>query len=175
MITDTVEHSRTLWSRRELFRHARPIFYSFVILAVALASFLYKLRAEGIFACQAADYGTDQYLAYCHSTGYGDYEHGVFWFNLDPPVRAFVEDADVLFLGDSRVQIGLSTAATADWFSSISARYYLLGFSYGENSIFAEKILAPLNRKAKIYIMNIDPFFGQTETAQPDRTVGSDD
>jgi hypothetical protein len=59
----------------------------------------------------------------------GDYEHGAFEFNLEPTAQNFAKNVDVLFLGNSRLQVAFSTVATTNWFSAASARYYLLGFS----------------------------------------------
>ena len=153
---------------------ARPILYIAIIIGVVLVTYAYKLRTEGIFACQADGYTSDRYLAYCHATGYGDYEHGVFWLGLEPSAQDFATNAEVLFLGDSRLQLALSTAATADWFISASARYYLLGFSYGENAVFAGALLRKLRARAKVYVINVDDrFFSQVETP-PTRTLMGD-
>ena len=48
----------------------------------------------------------DRYLAYCNGTQFGDYEHGALWFDLEPSVKKFASDADVIFLGDSHIQFG---------------------------------------------------------------------
>ena len=71
----------------------------------------------------------------------------------------------MLFLGNSRLQFAFSTSATADWFSAASARYYLLGFSYFENMIFAEPLLRKIRPRAKVYVINVDDFFDRTEIA----------
>ena len=68
-------------------------------------------------------------------------------------------NADVLFLGDSRIQFAFSTAATAKWFSSASAGYYLLGFFAFENSIFERALLHKLKPRAKVYVIAIGDFF----------------
>ena len=70
----------------------------------------------------------------------------------------------MLFLGNSRLQIALSTAATADWFLAASARYYLLGFSGFENVIFAEELLRRIRPKARVYVINVDDFFDRWVT-----------
>jgi hypothetical protein len=57
-----------------------------------MAAGLYKTRADSILACQARGYTSDRYLAYCEAKSYGDYEHGVFWFDLEP--RADLAAAD---------------------------------------------------------------------------------
>jgi hypothetical protein len=151
-------------SNRNASSASRPALYISIILGVALAACAYKLRTDGIFACQAGGYTSDRYLSYCHNSGYGDYEHGAFWFGLEPSIRNFAANAEVLFLGSSRMQLALSTRATADWFSSTSARYYLMGFGYNENAVFAHELLLKFKPRAKVYVVNIERFFDRTET-----------
>src|SRR5688500_17401087 len=81
--------------------------YCLIIAVVALAAFAYSLRYQGIFSCQASGYGADRYLAYCQATSYSDYDHGAFWFGLEPEAVDAARNADVLFLGNSRMQFGL--------------------------------------------------------------------
>ena len=125
----------------------------------ALASYGYWIRTRTIFACKADGYTADRYIAYCDAGNYADYEHGAFWFDLEPSARQYAKDADVLFLGNSRLQVGFSTAATADWFKHASAQYYLLGFSYYENALFAEGLLRKLRPRANVLVINVDDFF----------------
>src|SRR6516225_6570969 len=113
---------------KELFV-ARPSIYACIILAAAFIACAYQIRTRTIFSCPADGYNPDRYVAYCTGRAYADYEHGAFQFDLEPGMRAHIQDADVLFLGDSRLQIALSTDATANWFSGTTARYYLMGFS----------------------------------------------
>jgi len=143
---------------------ARPTIYISVILVAALGAYAYQLRTQSIFACQANFYDSDHYIANCGAGGYGDYEHGAFWFDLEPPAQAFAKNADVLFVGDSRLQAGFSTAATANWFSAASTRYYLLGFAYFENMVFSEGLLRRIQPKARVYVINVDGFFERSET-----------
>jgi hypothetical protein len=142
-----------------------PIIYAFTILIAALASYGYWIRTRSIFACQADGYTADRYIAYCDAQNYADYEHGAFWFDLEPSARDFARNADVVFLGNSRAQVAFSTAATTDWFSRVSARYYLLGFSYFENALFVEELLRKMHLDgAKIFVINVDDFFDRLET-----------
>jgi hypothetical protein len=143
---------------------SQPMIYICVVLVAALVAYVYEFRTGTIFSCQADGYNTDRYLAYCNGAHYADYEHGAFYFDLEPSVQKFASDADVLFLGNSRLQVGFSTAATADWFSAASARYYLMGFSYYENVIFAEKLLRRIRPRARVYVINVDDFFDRSET-----------
>jgi hypothetical protein len=152
---------------------ARPGLYSVIILATVLAASGYKLRRDGVFSCQASGYLSNHYLAYCQATSYGDYDYGAFWFGLEPPASAAATTADVLFLGDSRMQFGISTDATAHWFSAHSLTYYLLGFAYNGNYGFEAPLLRRLGPRAQVYVINLDRFFEDSLTP-PAKTVMRD-
>jgi hypothetical protein len=141
----------------------RPNLYIFVVLIVILAASVYKLWCDSILPCSAKGYDSDHYLSYCQAEGYGDYEHGAFWFGLEPTALNFAKKADVLFVGESRLQYAFSTRATSDWFMAASSSYYLLGF-LSENSVFADALLRKLSPQAKVYVINVDTFFERSET-----------
>jgi hypothetical protein len=153
------------WGRgwKSLFA-VRPAIYGCLVSIAVFVAFAYELRTRTIFACQADGYTADQYVAYCNGRKYGEYEHGAFAFDLEPSAENFARSADVLVLGSSRIQVALSTKATADWFSAALARYYLLGFSYNENIIFAESILPKIRPQARVYVINVDDFFDRFES-----------
>ena len=153
---------------------ARSGVYILLLLAVVLGAGAYSLRKYGIFSCSASGYGSDAYLSYCTATSYGDYDHGAIWFGLEPAASAAAANAQVLFLGNSRTQFAFSSKATADWFSSHSESYYLLGFSHFENYTFEAPLLRKLRPKAKVYVINIDSFFERSETG-PGKTVMRDE
>jgi len=148
--------------------------YILLILSVALGAGGYSLRTYGIFSCQASGYVSDSYLGYCGATSYGDYDHGAIWFGLEPTAVTAAKNAQVLFIGNSRTVFGFSSKATADWFSSLSDSYYLLGFTHYENYTFEAPLLRKLRPKAKVYVINIDSFFERTETG-PGKTVMRDE
>jgi hypothetical protein len=152
---------------------ARPVIYGCVVLAAAFVAFAYQIRTQTIFSCPASGYSADRYLAYCQGTSYADYEHGAFQFDLEPEALAAAKNADVLFLGNSRLQLAFSTAATADWFSAASARYYLMGFLYYENSVFGEELLRKIRPRARVLVINVDDFFGRSESP-PVKTIFHD-
>jgi hypothetical protein len=153
------------WTRISglLFAHRLTI-YICVLLVGSLAAYGYGIRTRTIFACQANGYSADRYLAYCNGANYADYEHGAFQFNLEPTVPEAVRNADVVFLGNSRVPVAYSTAPTERWFSANSARYYVLGFSYYENSLFESGLLERIQPRASVYVINVNDFFVPTET-----------
>jgi hypothetical protein len=164
-----------LLSKRRALLASRSAVYILIVVLAVVTAYAYKLRTEGIFSCQADGYTPDRYLAYCNGADFGDYEHGVFWFEMDPQMQNFARNAEVLFLGSSRLQIAFSTAATAEWFSSLSARYYLLGFGYDENLGFTEPLLRKLHPQAQVYVINVDGFFDQSETPPAKIVMGDPD
>jgi hypothetical protein len=148
----------------------RPGSYLWIVLAVAFGASAFSLRKASIFACRSPDPSADSYVAYCGSTGYGDYDYGAFWFNLEPVATRAAAEADVLFIGNSRTQFGLSSDLTSEWFASAKATYYLLGFAYDGNYWFTEPLLRRLQPKARAYVVNLDLFF-EPEPTQPARIV----
>ena len=159
-------------------RRAKPGLYTLVIVIVLLAAFAYRLRVNGIFACAAPGSAADSYLADCNVRGYGDFDHGSFWYGLDAPSRAAAIDADVLFLGSSRMQYAFSGSPTAQWAAAISVRPFLLGFSHTENVRFFEPLLRQMKPRAKAYVINVDRFFDDrltNVTADLLRDAGTED
>lgn len=160
-----------VWPKaRAVLLASQPLIYTCVILAAGIVGYGWELRADALFSCPADGYNTDRYLASCTGAHYADYEHGAFYFNLEPSMQNYIRNANVLFLGNSRLQGAFSTTPTADWFAAASARYYLMGFSYYENVLFAEKLLSRIHPRAKVYVINVDDFFDRFETA-PVRTI----
>ena len=157
------------WTMSGLFA-ARPAIYAVLVLAAAYIAFAYQIRTQTVFSCPAGGYSADRYLAYCQGTSYGDYEHGAFQFDLEPAARTSAKNADVLFLGNSRLQLAFSTNATADWFSKASASYYLMGFLYYENAVFAEELLREIQPRARVFVINVDDFFTLSESP-PVKTI----
>jgi hypothetical protein len=151
--------------KRARFSVNRLTMYIAIVMLSVCATFIYKFRTDTIFACPIGGYTTDTYLAYCNARNYADYEHAAFAFDLEPAAVNFARNAQVLFLGNSHMQVALSTAVTSDWFSAASIRYYLMGFSYGENMVFAEFLLPKVRPRATIYVINVDDFFVRWESS----------
>ena len=171
-------HSSSLATSQSTFKSTgstllavRPGLYILILVCSVLGGFAYKVRGEGVFACPADGYRSNNYLAHCETTGYADYDHGAFWFDLEPEARRFAADAEVLFLGSSRMQFAFSTDKTRDWFAALGVPYYLLGFSYTENVLFAAPLLRELKPRAKVYVVNVDRFFDDTRETPPARQI----
>ena len=142
----------------------KPLPYIMILVFFVVGAYAYKLRTEGIFACSADGYPERGYLAYCNATEYGDYDHGAFWYGLEPENIHFATNADVLFVGSSRMQFAFSTEATGNWFAARAIDYYLLGFSHTGNSRFLTPLLEKINPQAKVYVINLDRFFDDRES-----------
>lgn len=132
--------------------------YLFVVVLLTLAASWLELRWRNIFACQPSP-ASGYYVAYCDVGHYGDYDHGAFWYALEPTIGSSLRKAEVLFLGNSRTQWAFSGAATTDWFSAARASYYLLGFAYDENYHFEGGLLRKFAARPKVYVINVDGFF----------------
>jgi len=141
------------------YRAALPSLYLLLVVISVLGSFLYKLRVDGVFACPASGYGSAAYLSDCTAANYGDYDHGAFWFGLEPEARRAAAEADVIVVGNSRLQFAFSGPGTAAWFSGSSIRYYLLGFSHSENVVYIGPLLSKIGPRAKVYVINVDRVF----------------
>lgn len=140
-------------------RRSRPALYVAAIVLASLGAFAHNLSVSGIYACAATGYTPDRYLGYCQAEHYGDYDHGAFWFDLEPGVAQSIAHAQVVFLGNSRLQWGFSNAETADWFSRLSVPYYLLGFSFDETYQFEGPLLRKFNAMPRVYVISLDAFF----------------
>ncbi len=147
-----------------------PGLYALVLVLAMVAGIGVSVRHDGIFACRAGGYGDDRYLSYCQATKYADYDHGAFWFGLEPSAIEAAHRADVVFLGNSRTQFGFSSDATRRWFAEAPARFYLLGFSHFENRTFEQPLLAKVVPTARAYVINIDSFF-RDKVSQPAAAV----
>jgi hypothetical protein len=109
-----------------------------------------------------------RFLAFCRNGAYQDFEHGAYALGLRPAAVAAVRRAPVLFLGNSRLVLGFSTAATARAFAAADLRYYLLGFGYGETDGFARTLLRDLALNPRAVVIDVDPFF-DGELGEPAR------
>jgi hypothetical protein len=156
--------------KQGLLAATRPTIYICIVVVALLSGYAYYLRSFTILACQAGLYNNDRYISYCEAEAYGDYEHGAFWFGLEPAALDFAGKADVLFLGNSRVQMAFSTRSTVEWSSAASISYYLMGFIAYENVTFTEEILGRIHPKATVYVINVDDFFERFETI-PMKTI----
>jgi hypothetical protein len=111
--------------------------------------------------CRSTGYGDDHFLAYCDSQQYADYEHGALLYGLERSAIDSIRRAEVLFVGNSRLQAGFSTKAVRDYFNSINVRFFVMGFGYGDESTFSLAVLRKWGASPKVLVINADPFFSE--------------
>ncbi len=148
----------------------RPALYVASLVLIAVGTYVFKLSTQGIFSCPADGYGEGWFLSYCNSTAYGDFDHGAFWYPLEPDAVASAHAAEVLLIGSSRMQFGFSTQRTRDWFANRKLSYYLLGFTHTENTLFLGPLVDRIAPTAKALIINADGFF-QNRITSPTATL----
>lgn len=112
-----------------------------------------------ISGCSSDHYLGDNYIAYCNSKDFGAYEHGAFYYDLEPEVSKQIQEADIIFLGNSRSQIVFSTEAINNYLKNNNLKFYVMGFSYNEGDLFAADLLKKLKAKPKMIVFNNDNFF----------------
>jgi hypothetical protein len=167
---DISQPDRLAWNKK-----AVPALFSLLIALSFIGAFVYKIRFDGIFSCPASGYGSNGYLSDCTARSFGDYDHGAFWFGLEPQARRAAAEADVLIIGSSRLQFAFSGKATLDWFSGLNLRPYLLGFSASETIVFLGPLLARLRPRAKVYVVNVDRFFDDRVSPPADQVLHAHD
>jgi hypothetical protein len=140
------------WWRAYVAIFATMAFVSALVTPVAIMTF-------DNFACRTQPHGSDDFLAYCRSVRYGDYEHGALYYGLEPKVRESIRAAQVLFLGSSRLQAAFAANATREYFRARGIRYFVMGFGYGDVSAFQQPIMERSGASPKAIVINADPFF----------------
>ena len=139
----------------------RPALYLAVLLSTALLSGVVSyvgVWTAKVAGCRMLD-RPGAYLAYCDTPAFGSYEHEAYALRVEPDAVGAMRDAQVLFLGNSRVQFAFSTPQTDEFFQGIGASYHLLGFGYGESSAFPRDLLRRDPPRSKVVVINADPFF----------------
>ena len=123
------------------------------------------LAVHSLGNCNRSGSSADRFLSYCEINTFGNYDHGAFYYDLEPEAVENLKKADVLFLGNSRSQFAFSSDAVADFFDKRGRRYFLLGFGYGEASDFPLALIRRYHLQPKALIINADPFFSHERTS----------
>jgi len=157
----------------------------FLILAgsglAALAVFFVSLIWRGdisIAGCNPSKLSSQVFMAYCDQKAYADYEHGAFYFGIEPQAVANLKAAEVVFSGNSRLQYAFSTAATERYFAARGIRYYLAGFGYGESYGFFTELVKRHQLRPAVVIVNgnhpDNPYFSEGMSRPAEDTVRRD-
>jgi hypothetical protein len=110
-------------------------------------------------SCHAGGYRNGYFMAYCQNNHFNDYEHGAYYYNLEPRLIENVKKADVLFLGDSCAQTAFSTETLFSYFEGKKLRPYLFGFGYAENGRFPLHLIKKWSLEPRVLVVSVSTFF----------------
>jgi hypothetical protein len=133
------------------------VFAGFALLGALLLG-LARTTIDNI-DCKSSKYHEGDFLAYCQSKQYGDYEHGALYYGLEPGIGDNIRGAKVIFLGSSMTHAAFSTKAVRAYFDKHELPFFLMGFGYGEASPFALALLKRWKASPKVLVINANPFF----------------
>lgn len=109
--------------------------------------------------CRTSGYRIDEFLAYCNSEHYADYDHGALFYGIPLDVRQNIRQAKVLFLGNSLTLAAFSSVTTREYFKALQVPFFILGWSYGEWSHFGLAVMQRWEVAPKVLVINTDPYF----------------
>jgi hypothetical protein len=147
------------------FTQPRVGLYIAVITLAAFGMAYYRAKSASIFGCGADGYTADRYLAYCQGDWYGDFDSGAFWYSLEPEATRAAGAAQLLFVGNSRMQFGFSNDVARSWLTQNAASYYLLGLAFDANVLIFRDLLPRIGPHPKAYVINLDRFFEESAGA----------
>ncbi len=151
----------------------------FVLVFVCLSSIVFVFKRTDLFPwvgqCNSSGYNQEYYLAYCHSTRYGDYEHYAMYRGLEPQAVESLKQAQVLFLGNSNTQYAFSTDAIKRYFKKTGVLHYVMGFGQGAKSPVAQAVITQHQLQAQMLVANVDPFFSDETNGTFERVLDDPD
>lgn len=151
----------------------------FCVLFVCLGAMVFMFKRTDLFpwsgVCNPAGYDSEHYMAYCHSTRYGDYEHFALYNNLEPRAVDALKQARVIFLGNSNTQYAFSTVAVSDYFEQKNISHYVMGFGQGAQSPVAKAVMTKHQLRPQMIVANIDPFFSEETNGTFQRVLDGGD
>ncbi len=146
---------------------------------MCVSSIVFVFKRTDIFpwvgACNPAGYSDEYYMAYCHSTRYGDYEHYALYNASEADAVGALKQAEVLFLGNSNTQYGFSTQAVRDYFREKGVSHYVAGFGQGAQSPVAQAIIEKHQLQPRMIVANVDPFFSSETNGTFQRVLENTD
>ena len=142
-------------SSRKVFRNA--IIGVFAVFAAILIFDFCRFSIHSI-KCWSSEYGPRYYLARCPQAPIDGYEAEAIYYGIESGMPTAIRNAQVIFLGTSRLEQAFSTKATADYFAKQKIRYYVLGFAF-QNAGFVLPVLKRRRASPSLLIVNADPFF----------------
>lgn len=138
-----------------------------VFTAAALGAAAHLLAVPGLWAADIVAYRRPPdrgsfYLA--HDRG-GHVDHHVLYHGIDEVSLARMREADVLFLGNSRLMFALPGDVLRRFFEARGLSYYVLGFGHEEQDDFPLHIIRRFDLRPSLVVVNADGFFAADQSA----------
>jgi hypothetical protein len=112
------------------------------------------------------------YLA--HDRG-GHIDHHVLYHGIDARVRERLREADLLFLGNSRLMFALESRIMRALLPPGTVDYYVLGFGHEEQDDFPLAIIRAFDVRPQLVVVNADQFFASDSSEWAERVVEESD
>lgn len=112
------------------------------------------------------------YLA--HDRG-GHIDHHVLYHGIDRRARERLREADLLFLGNSRLMFALEFRIMRALMPPGTVDYYALGFGHEEQDDFPLAIIRRFDVRPKLVVVNADQFFASESSEWAERVVEESD
>jgi hypothetical protein len=109
----------------------------------------------------------------CASDQVGSLGLDVLWFATDRQAVAGITGAKVLLFGDSRMLGGMSNGIASTWFAIRNIPMYLMAFGAGEQSGWAERLVAKWRPQPELLVFDTDPYF-TGEQSIPAQVIADD-
>jgi len=138
------------------------------LFVFATAPMLFIVEASRRIApCNPQPYAANNFLGYCWDRRYADYEKGAYYLPMEPSALAAAKQAEIVFLGNSRMEYAFSNPVIERFSEQGGHRIYTLGFA-GEGYQFAQRLIERHDLRPRVLIVNLDgaDFFYQP--AMPD-------
>jgi hypothetical protein len=102
------------------------------------------------------------------------YDH-LAYYRGRPDILKSLSEADVVFLGNSRLMLGLSQEALRPFFRERGIRYHVMGFSWAEENRYPELIMNTFQIWPKLVVVNADSFFAGHLSTFARKIINADD
>jgi hypothetical protein len=109
----------------------------------------------------------------CASDQVGSLVLDVLWFATDQQAVAGITRAKVLLFGDSRMLAGMSNGIASTWFAARNIPMYLMAFGAGEQSGWAERLVAKWQPQPELMVFDADPYFTGAQSV-PAQAIADD-
>jgi hypothetical protein len=139
-----------------------------VLVLVAAATAPPTARQLDIVTHRMPPEAGSYYLA--HDRG-GQVDHHVLYHGTDAVALARMREAQVLFLGNSRLMFALDRGALREFFDELGLTYYVLGFGHTEQDDFPARIIAKYDLRPEVVVVNADGFFMDSQSEWAAKTI----